>query len=274
MKIKFLFLLLLSSCSNLFYQPTKRHFVDPKQFKIAYEDINFKSQNGTGLHGWYFKARTKEVKGTIVQFHGNAQNISTHFFSLVWLLDQGYNLFTFDYEGYGKSGGEATQKRVYEDAMSALAKGHELASRGKMIVYGQSLGGAVVLRALMDDPKIKEVDLLVIDSSFASYKDIAFNTLASRWFLLPFSPLAYVLVSDEYAPLKKLQKIKTPTLVIVGQKDHVIPQKFGKEIFKKIGSSDKWLWKLPDGGHIDIFHHGQSIYRKDFIEFLDSFNRR
>jgi uncharacterized protein len=277
MKTKILLLLLFVSCSNLFYQPTKRHFLDPKQLNLVYDEVNFKSLNGTDLHGWFFKAKTKKVKGTIIQFHGNAQNISTHFYSLVWLIDEGYNLFTFDYEGYGKSQGEASQSKVNQDALAALQKGMSLSEvhgKGKVVVYGQSLGGAVLLRSLADYPEASKVDVLVVDSTFYSYKATAFHALTSRWFLVPFSPLAYVLVSDAYAPEPILKKIHTPILVIVGQKDPVIPQKFGKKIFKKVGSSKKWLWKLPEGQHIDAFHHAGGRYRKDFTEFLDSVGPR
>lgn len=262
----------IQSCSHLVYQPSSKHYVDPKQYKLSYEDLYFHSKDGTKLHGWFFPAKTKKPKGTVVQFHGNAQNISTHFFSLLWLTDQGYNLFTFDYRGYAKSEGESSQKGLYLDALSAIQKGRELNHQhgdGKLILYGQSLGGAVVTRALPDSEFKDEVDLLVIDSSFSSYKEVSFSVMTSRWFLVPFSPLAYVLISNEYGPDKVLRKISSPTLVIVGEKDHIIPSKFGKRIFKELKTQKKWLWKVPDGTHIDVFFREQGVYRHKFVELLE-----
>lgn len=276
--LRYVFLLLLMSCSNLFYQPVKPHYVDPKQFKMTYEDVFFKSQDGTELHAWFFPAKNGKPKGTIVQFHGNAQNISTHFFSLYWLVEQGYNLFTFDYRGYGKSKGELSQKGVYEDALSALNKAREIhqeKGKGLFVVYGQSLGGVISLRALADYQNQSEVSLIVQDSTFDSYKDIAVDRLQTKWILYPFSPLGYVLVSDEYASDEVFDKIKSPTLVIVGQKDDVVPQKFGKRIYEGIHPRQKWLWKIKNGGHIDVFHiKNEPHWRTDFTFLLDQISQK
>ncbi len=266
-------LLFLSACSNVFYQPARQHFIDPKQYKLDLRDVYFKSRDGTRLHGWHFPTKAKTKKGTVVQFHGNAQNLSTHFFSLYWLVDHGYDLFTFDYRGFGKSEGTPSQEGVYQDALSALEKGWELhrEQQGPLfVVYGQSLGGAVSLRAIPDSMHAAEIDLIVQDSTFSSYKDIAFEKLTSRWFLWPLSPLSYVLVSDAYASDEVFHKITQPTLVIVGQKDPVIPQEFGKEIYQGISPKKKWLWKLPEGSHIDAYHHGDQRYRKELLDLLDS----
>lgn len=271
------FILVTAGCSHVFYQPSPQHFVDPAQFKLSYDDIYFKASDGTKLHGWFFKAKTKKAKGTIVQFHGNAQNISTHFFSLIWVIEQGYNLFTFDYRGYAKSEGKPSQAGIYLDALSAFDKSYELHKKnggGKFVIYGQSTGGAISLRAIPDWKNYESIDLIVMDSAFDSYKDIAFDRLTSRWFLYPISPLAFVLVSDEYAADEVFDRITKPTLVIVGMKDQVVPPKFGKRIYKGIKSPRKWIWKLKDGSHIDAYHHNNGVYRQKFMTFLDEFDQK
>lgn len=269
-------LIMLQSCSHVFYQPSPKHFVDPAQFNLKYEDVYFSSKDGTKLNGWFFKAKSGKPKGTIVQFHGNAQNISTHFFSLIWVIDQGYNLFTFDYRGYAKSEGKPNQAGIYLDALAAFDKAHEFHEReggGKFVIYGQSTGGAISLRALPDWKSYDKVSLTVMDSAFYSYQDIAFDKLTARWFLYPISPLAFVLVSDAYAADDVFKKITRPTLVIVGMKDPVVSPKFGKKIFKAIPAQQKWIWKLPNGSHIDAYHHEQGIYRKQFMDLLEQITR-
>lgn len=274
--IFFIGLLFVQSCSHVFYQPSPKHYVDPTQFKLKYEDVYFKASDGTKLHGWFFPAKTAKPKGTIVQFHGNAQNISTHFFSLIWLIDQGYNLFTFDYRGYAKSEGKPSQAGIYLDALAAFDKAREYNQKhgnGKFVIYGQSTGGAIALRAIPDYQHYADFSLIVMDSAFASYQDIAFDKLKSSWLLFMISPLAYVLVSDAYAGDKVFDKITKPTLVIVGMKDPVVPAKFGKQIYKGIAAKEKWLWKMPNGTHIDAYHHDGNIYRQQFLDLLDSIPR-
>ncbi len=270
-----LFLLILQSCGHLFYRPSRNEFYNPKQLNLSYEDVYFKAADGIQLHGWILPSQVQPVKGTIVHFHGNAQNITTHFLNLAWLVKQGFNVFIFDYRGYGKSQGKATQEGLYQDGLAALEKGRELhKSQGKFIVYGQSLGGIVSLRALADYQDLKNVDLIVMDSTFDSYRDIAFDKLTSRWFLYPVSPLALVAVSDAYASDEVFEKIKIPTLVIVGMKDHIIPAKFGKRIYNGITAQEKWLWKLPKGRHIDVFHGPNQSYRQEFLKLVDMLGRR
>lgn len=276
--LNLLLVLLVTSCSSVFYQPSAKHFIEPrKQLKVEYEDVYFPSLDGTKLHGWFIPTRSKTTKGTIVQFHGNAENISTHFLSLVWLIEYGYNIFIFDYRGYGKSEGTSSQKGVYLDSLAGLEKGFSFFEKhgaGKFIVFGQSLGGIIALRALPDYSRKEKISLLVLDSTFASYQDIAFDKLSHSWLLFWLSPLSYALISDEYAADKVMKKVKNPVLVIVGQKDPVIPQKFGKKIFKDLETDQKWLWKLPNGSHIDGFHHDKGVYRAKFLKFLDGISQR
>jgi uncharacterized protein len=268
--ILLILILLSSSCSGLFYYPSNRLYLNPEQLNLDFKDVWFDSEDGVKLHGWFFPAQSKKTKGTIIQFHGNAQNISTHFLSLIWVIEHGYNLFTWDYRGYGQSDGKASAAGIYKDSLAALKKGRELhQGRGAYIVYGQSLGGAVSLRALPDFEYGNDVSLLVHDSAFASYRRVAAKVLQSRWFLWPFSPFAYVFISDEYAAEKVIDKIHWPTLVIVGEKDKVIAAELGKETYEKLPSDRKWLWELPMGQHIDVFEQEDGRFKKKFLNLLD-----
>lgn len=269
--IALLGLILLSvSCSHLFYQPSRYKYADPAQYQLKYEDVYFHSRDGVKLHGWFFPAQGK-AKGTVVHFHGNAQNLSSHFFSLVWLPAQGYNYFIFDYRGYGASEGSPTQATIHLDALSAIDKADELRKThggGKLVVYGQSLGSVISARAVSDYDQSK-IALLVQDSPFYSYKMIAFDRLIDVWFLIPLAPLGFALVSDEYASWPVLQKIKVPTLIITGDKDEITPSRYGRTIFKHIGASQKWWWRSPDAAHINAFFVEDGKYRRQLIDLLD-----
>lgn len=270
--MKFLLLFLFISCSNLFYQPTRVSYLDPRKFVTQLDDIWFKSKNGTNLNGWWMPSTKMKPKGTIVFFHGNAQNISTHFLNLAWITHEGYNLFIFDYSGYGASEGKPSQENVFHDSIAALDKGFALHQKtspeAKFIVYGQSLGGVISLRTLASWPEKEKVDLIVQDSTFMSYKDIAFDKLKDHWVTFLISPLAFILVSDEYASDEVISEIKNPLLVISGKKDHVVPFKFSEEIYKASQSEKKWFWKIENGTHTDVFAFHGHKYRKDFLDFL------
>jgi len=68
---------LLSSCSSVFYYPNKgRLYYDPKAAGYAPEDIYFTDAAQRKLHGWWFSAKESPAKGTIIFFHGNAENLT------------------------------------------------------------------------------------------------------------------------------------------------------------------------------------------------------
>jgi fermentation-respiration switch protein FrsA (DUF1100 family) len=239
---------------------------------LSYEDIYFHSADGTKLHGWFFPAETRMIKGTFVQFHGNAENISTHFRSLVWVIENGYHLFTFDYRGYGRSEGQVSVKGALEDALAAIMQARALSkSRAgtKLILYGQSLGGALLLyvAGTMDDRH--DVAVVIADSAFSSYQALAREKLASHWLSFVFQPLAYVLVSDRYAPQHILAEIApAPLLVIHGDRDEIIPSHHGQWVYDR-AKAPKWFWKLEGVGHIQSMSAQFSQYRKALLDFLD-----
>jgi len=266
-------LLSFSACSHFFYHPDSNMYYPPDKNGFRPEDVLFQSGDQTQLHGWFFRAVDKKPLGTIVQFHGNAENISSHYASLVWLTKQGYNLFIFDYRGYGKSSGKPDQEGLYKDGMAALDKAwefHQKTKAKKFIVYGQSLGGIVAMRSFVDFRHQDETYLVVMDSTFPSYQDIAQQKLASFWLTWLLSPLGQVLVSDEYASEDVLKtRFKAPLLVIHDKRDRVIDFKNGEEIFKIAQSPQKEFWQLDKGRHVGVFAIDTPENRERFLNRLD-----
>ena len=125
------------------------------------------------------------------------------------------------------------------------------------------------MRAIPDFKAKEKITLIVQDSTFSSYEDIAVDKLSSVWFLWPLSPLGYVLISDKYASEDVFKQITLPTLVITGGKDHVMPAKFGKRIYKGIASEKKWWWHVENAPHISAFHVDQGKWRSEFLVLLD-----
>lgn len=268
-----MFLIFLTSCTSVFYQPDSVLYSEPSQFKLNYKTITFKSKDGTPLSSWLIEATTKKKKGLMVQFHGNAQNMSSHWISVGWLAEQGYDVFVFDYREYGISEGSANPKGVYEDSLAALDFAYEkfLETKGQtFMVIGQSLGGAIAMRAMRDFSHVNEVDLLILDSTFDSYQDIAFRKLKRFWPTFIFSPLGYVLVSDKYAPYDDVPNLKMPVLVMYGEEDKIVDPYFSKRIAERLTTDKKYVWSIPTGRHTDGFFVEQKKYQKEFLELLKS----
>lgn len=265
--------LALTSCSGLFYYPTKIKYSRPGDYKLKYHDVFITTKDNHRLHGQYFKNLNdkSKSKSLILFFHGNAENLSSHYYNLAWITKHDHEYIIFDYRGYGKSPGVPDQLGTYYDAMAALDfawKEFKKGNHQKFIVYGQSLGGIIASRALLDFPHKDKIDLLIMDSTFLSYRDLAFDKASSNWLTFLFSPLTLITISDKMSPKDQIGKLKISALIIHGTADGVIPFKFGEEVYR-LWSGPKWFWKIPNGRHTDIFFGvAGKKYRKKFLSFI------
>lgn len=260
---------LLVSCGHVFYQPIKGALFAPERVGLAPEEVWLTSADGTKLLAWAFRA--PNPKGTILQFHGNAENMSSHFLNLAWVLKEGFDLLVFDYRGYGFSEGTPDRAGVHADGLAALAwalADHRARKTKHLIVFGQSLGGAVAARAVAEFPDADKISLLVQDSTFGSYQGIAAAKLGGRVWLWPFYPLAFLAVDDELASAPVMASLRVPVLGIHAPNDAVVPYRLGRTNFAQVRTR-KWWWKLPTGQHTDVFHHAEGAYRRKFIELVD-----
>ena len=260
---------LSSSCTHLFYYPSHEMYFDPKKLHLSPKDIEFESEDGEKIHAWLIEADQKPSKGTILFFHGNAENLTAHYAQLSWLPAQGYSYLIFDYPGYGRSSGEASQGGTVKAGQAALKWAHEYDAR-PLIIFGQSLGGAIAQKVVVDElkkPKPIPIKGIVLESTFNSYQRIAGGKLALSWVTWIFQPLAYIFVSDRWQAegLDKISPI--PVLVILGQKDTTVEPINGERLFEKL-KEPKQIWRIPEGQHTDVFWaHGRK-YRQPFIDWL------
>lgn len=256
--------------SGLFYQPDRKLYDTPDKHGLKYEEVFFRSKDGTQLGGWFLPA-VGEPKGTVIHFHGNAQNMSAHFGFVSWLPAQGFNLFVFDYRGYGTSAGKATREGVHEDSLAAL---DYIAARpgidhNRLLVLGQSLGGANAIAAVGSRPH-PGIRAVAIESAFSSYREIVKDKIGAIPLLsLLRTPLSCLLIGNDYSPDAAIAAISPTSLLIIhGTDDGVIPVSHGKRLFE-LAREPKQLWIVEGGGHIEAFVDAGSAYRRRLATFYD-----
>ena len=258
--LTFFSLLTLCGCANsLFYHPDNRPYSSPS---TPYETVSFKSADGTTLSGWFLPA-IGVPSGTIIHYHGNAANISNHYGFVKWIPKAGFNLFMFDYRGYGDSKGSPSRNGLHQDAVAAL---RYLASRKdvdkkKIVALGQSLGGATAVDAVLSVPEVA-VCGVVIDSAFYSYRTIVKDKIA----LIPLlgwaqSPLSFIMATDGYSPGPRIDQIAPiPLLIIHGTHDNVVPFAHGKKLFEA-ARHPKTFWRVEHGVHTSALIQPHPLFR-------------
>ncbi|TVP53484.1 MAG: alpha/beta fold hydrolase, partial [Halomonadaceae bacterium] len=177
-------LVLLAGCSGLFFYPQKELLQTPDNQGLEYEDVVLTHDDGLELHGWWLPAATESPKGTVYFLHGNAQNISTHLMNVHWLPAQGYHVFLLDYRGFGRSEGKPRLPEVLEDVQLGLdwLRNAERV-QGPLIVFGQSLGGALTAGVMGREQNQGQGDCVILEAAFTGYQDIMKEVMASSWLL-------------------------------------------------------------------------------------------
>lgn len=259
------------ACTNVFLQPDRVLHERPQRVGAVWEEARFKSADGTGLTGLWFPARNTASKGVIVHFHGNAENMTSHFLFVSWLALEGYDVFTFDYRGYGASQGSKSVAGAIEDGAAALraARSRAGGAGGRMIVIGQSIGGALALAALERDGG-EGVRGVILDSTFASYRAVARDKLSRWWLTWPLQyPLSGLLISDRWAPERLIARRKpVPLLMIHAVGDPVVPYAQGRSLFD-LAPGPKEFWKLDSKGHAEAMFLRGPEYRPPILAWLD-----
>jgi len=259
----------LSGCSSLFFFPEKVHYFTPTQANINFDDIYLKTEDGETIHGWHLKPNQKS-KGIVYFLHGNAENISTHTGSVVWLIEEGYEIFALDYRGFGKSTGSPD----LQGALIDIKKGYEWviseegANQRNVFILGQSLGAALTLSFASHTPALEaHVKGIIVDAGFPSFRGIANEKLSEVWLTWPFQyPLSW-LIPSQYDAENNINKIAPiPLLVIHSTNDAIIPYHHGEKIYQQASSPKEFL--PTNTPHTATFASaGYVDYTLKFIEY-------
>jgi uncharacterized protein len=241
----------LAGCVEaLFFHPDDRPYTSPQRLGVSARDVTFPAEDGSVLHGWWLAAQGA-ARATVVHAHGNAANISNHLPQVAWLPAAGVNVLMFDYRGFGRSEGRASLHGVVADTRAAIAAARREAPGTRLVLLGQSLGGASSIRAAATEQAAGAHDLvlLVSDSAFASYRGIARD--AARGLLMPLGALASLSLPGEADdPLAAIARVNMPVLLLHGERDRVIPFEHGERLHAA-ANEPKTFVRIADGGHLD-----------------------
>lgn len=235
-------LLAFSFSEKLIFQP------QPSSYHDDAEIIKLDSTDGAKISARFFPNPFAEY--TILFNHGNAEDVGTTEYFLEQLKNAGFNVFTFDYQGYGTSEGTPSEQKSYEDARAAylyLTEALKIPPE-KIIIHGRSLGGAVAI----DLAAREKCGGLIVESSFVS----AFRVV-TKYRLLPF---------DKFQNLSKIKSIKCPILFVHGRKDELIPFWHSEKLFAEAAAPKFSMW-IDEGNHNNIF----SVDRKAYLEKIRDF---
>ena len=227
----------------------------PRDLKIAYDAVSFRTADGLTLRGWYIPAAQTTEK-TVILLHGYPADKGNILPALAFLHED-FNLLLFDFRYLGESEGSystAGAKEV-EDLLAAI---RFLKSRGikEVGVWGFSMGGAVALMAMEKAPEIRAV---ISESSYASLAQMALEL-----FPIPVLnyPIAYVvgfwaklflgIDLRKVSPVQSIRTATVPILLIHSSADAVIPFSHARQLQEALANNSSAEFWFNEG-----FAHGQ-----------------
>jgi fermentation-respiration switch protein FrsA (DUF1100 family) len=245
--------LLFFTQRSLLYHPDQT-IPDPAAYGVPeMTAVRVPTDDGFELLAWW-RAPRDAGRPVLAVFHGNAGHIGGRAHKVRDYLDAGYGVLLLGYRYNAGSGGRPSEANLFADARAGL---DFLKRQGiletQIVPYGESLGSGVAVAVAATH----RVGALVLEAAYSSMADLAqhhYWYAPSRW-----------LVRDRFDSISRIGNVAAPLLVLHGERDTVIPPKFGRKLFDA-APEPKEAHFLPEGLHNDLPDHGIAVLTIDFLD--------
>lgn len=223
----------------------------PAQFHITDADsLHFPTPDGETLHAYLLRPPNAALRKniTILTFHGNAGNVG-HRLPIGKVLSEsiGCHVFMVEYRGYGLSTGTPNEEGLSIDAQTAIeyVRKHDELRDSKIVIYGQSLGGAVSIKLVANNQDAGDIAGLILENTFTSIRKLI-------PYIMPAAKYLARLCHQQWNSDETLPKITRPIpiLFLSGLKDEIVPPVMMKTLFDSCKTPSNRVWKqFPNGDH-------------------------
>ena len=216
------------------------------------EWVTFDTPDGETLWGvWARQEQGAAPAPTVVYFHGNKDHLGEYDAKIDTLWTLGFDVFSFDYRGYGRSTGTPTHDGVVVDGRAAIDLVEDTTGlpSTELAYVALSLGGYVGLRvaaeqpprALVTEDMFARVDMLVDDGANLD--------LPAGW-----------MVEGDWDNVAAAGNVHVPYLVIHGAEDTFIRPEHAQLVYAG-ANEPKELWLVEGADHADAPEVDPESYR-------------
>lgn len=264
----------------------------PLSLGMNFESVEFKSQDGIPLRGWYIPASATggaPARGVIVYCHGFHRSRVEMLPMAQFGYALGYDGLLFDFRNHGKSGGKVTSLGYWERWDAEAAVKEALTARQAphpVILWGVSMGAAAALMAAAEDPSVNAV---ISDSTFLSFDEVIKHhyilirhLIRRRWWWfppLPSFPLTNEVIAwsawrahfnpSDFDLEKAIQRINPrPILFVAVKNDARMPPRIAEKLYSLASSPEKQIIVVPGSHHGEGFNEARLEYEQAVTKFL------
>jgi alpha-beta hydrolase superfamily lysophospholipase len=226
--------------------PRPENEATPARLHLPFTTYCLESDEGIVIEAW--RISHPRPHGMVLMFHGYASCKANLLGEAQAFHELGYTTFLVDFRGSGGSSGSVTTVGVDEanDVAWAVTYVHDKWPDQPIILYGQSMGSAAILRAVA----VKGVRPLavVIECPF----DRLLSTVQNRFrsMDLPAFPAAQLLVfwggiqhgfnGFRHNPVDYARDVRCPVLLLQGDKDPRVTREQAESIFENLGGQKQF----------------------------------
>jgi len=216
---------------------------------------------GKKIYGYFVRSDGTHSQVTVLYNHGRRDNLQFYWDRVELLYKMGFNIFIYDYEGFGMSEGEPSESAIYSDAQTALEyiRSRSDVDASKIAVYGFSLGCVAAINLAVSSVPLY---VLVLEAPFASS-----TTLVQSGTILDI-PSSYVM-KGEYNNADKIKSVHIPLLIVHGENDTFVDINKNSQVIYDNANNPKVFIRVPGANHSDIPQKmGEQMYLSTVSGFI------
>jgi alpha/beta superfamily hydrolase len=206
------------------------------------ERLTFTTRDGRQLGG--YRLRAAVPRGYLLVAQGNAMLADQIMGDLHIFRDRGFDVYVYDYRGYGLSEGKSRLAALVSDYREIVAHLNSRSYR-RRVLYGMSMGGVILLNAVGLSGSF---DAMVVDSS------------PSR--------ISHLGCPERYDPVSHLPADSSRLTIIAGERDRVVHPAEMEELMDTAKSRGAQVVRRMEYAH--PFQDTADIHRRRLHEVADS----
>lgn len=213
------------------------------EFEQQFVEKTYVNNEGVPISTLFFPADGPS-KGLVFNNHGNRRNISRWGRTAEEFTKRGYDVFFYDYRGFGKTPGTPSEKNIFNDSEFLYQQMKKRYPEEKIVMYGRSLGTGVATRlASKFRPK-----MLILETPY-------FHMAHVGKLHIPIFPYDF-LIKHPFRSDLFIQEVECPVYLIHGTDDELVPYESSELLLRNAQKAATKDLLTINGGH----HRGLSRF--------------
>ena len=229
---------------------------------------------GLKLAGEYFDFGADRCA---IIFPGRTESLYYSYYFAPPYVQAGCNVLVVDSRAHGLSEGKynCCGTREYSDVIAWTRFANETLGNREVVLHGICVGGAAVVLAASRPDFPASVSHIVVEGLFSTFREsFKLHMKAEKRPIFPVLDEIFWIARkesgmkvSESAPIRCIDKVRTPILFLHGTKDTFSLPKRAEELYARCTAPKKLVW-MDKGSHSHLRINNTEVYDGAILDFL------